>query len=77
MTANKQSLAENESNGENPLNGASKINYRAIDHIALAVQDLNAAITLFTDVLGLKLVRRVHVKAPKPACTPPRWKTVT
>lgn len=48
-----------------PDSGSSKINYRAIDHIALAVVDIEAAIRLFTDVLGFKLVRRLHVKGAK------------
>ncbi len=36
--------------------------YRRIDHIALAVADIEQAITLFQDVLGFDLKRRLHVR---------------
>jgi 4-hydroxyphenylpyruvate dioxygenase-like putative hemolysin len=44
---------------------ASGVTYRAIDHIALAVIDLEAAIQLFTVVLGFTLVERRHIKGAK------------
>jgi methylmalonyl-CoA/ethylmalonyl-CoA epimerase len=34
---------------------------RGIDHIAIAVEDLDAAISLFTTVLGLKLTHREDI----------------
>ncbi|TKC90314.1 glyoxalase [Trinickia terrae] len=43
----------------------SGIVYRAIDHIALAVIDLEAAIRLFTSVLGFKLIGRRHIRGAK------------
>ena len=36
--------------------------FRRIDHIALAVHDLDQAIYLFRNVLGFELKRRLHVK---------------
>lgn len=39
--------------------------FLAIDHIALAVQDLEAAIHLFRDVLGFKLMKELHVQGKK------------
>ena len=36
--------------------------FQRIDHIALAVQDLEAAILMFRDVLGFELRRRLHTK---------------
>jgi 4-hydroxyphenylpyruvate dioxygenase-like putative hemolysin len=36
--------------------------FQAIDHIAIAVEDLEGAIELFRDVLGFSLVREIHVK---------------
>jgi len=36
--------------------------YRRIDHIALAVADIERAILLFQDVLGFELKRRLHVE---------------
>jgi methylmalonyl-CoA/ethylmalonyl-CoA epimerase len=41
---------------------AGKASFRRIDHIALAVHDLEEAIALFRDVLGFELKRRLHVK---------------
>lgn len=38
------------------------LSYHRIDHIALAVNDLESAVTLFQDVLGFKLTGRRHVK---------------
>lgn len=35
--------------------------YRRIDHIALAVADIEQAILLFRDILGFELKRRLHV----------------
>ncbi len=39
--------------------------FRRIDHIALAVTDLEAAIVMFRDVLGFTLKRRHHIKGEK------------
>jgi methylmalonyl-CoA/ethylmalonyl-CoA epimerase len=36
--------------------------FQRIDHIALAVRDLEAAIHMFGDVLGFTLKRRLHIK---------------
>jgi 4-hydroxyphenylpyruvate dioxygenase-like putative hemolysin len=36
--------------------------FQRIDHIALAVRDLEAAIHMFRDVLGFALKRRLHIK---------------
>ncbi|MGN6081987.1 VOC family protein [Trinickia sp.] len=41
------------------------LDYRAIDHIALAVADLEGAVDLFTHVLGFKLVRRRNIKGAR------------
>jgi methylmalonyl-CoA/ethylmalonyl-CoA epimerase len=35
--------------------------FKSIDHIALAVRELEPAITFFTEVLGFTLVRRRHI----------------
>ncbi|MGG1948156.1 VOC family protein [Trinickia sp. NRRL B-1857] len=47
---------------ESEVNG---VDYRAIDHIALAVRDLETAVRLFTNVLGFTLVRRRTVKGAR------------
>ncbi|WP_045728968.1 VOC family protein [Xanthomonas sp. GPE 39] len=39
----------------------SALQYHTIDHIALAVQDLEAAIALFRDQLGFTLTKRRHI----------------
>lgn len=39
--------------------------YQAIDHIAIAVVDLEAAIHLFGDVLGFELKERRHIKGQR------------
>jgi methylmalonyl-CoA/ethylmalonyl-CoA epimerase len=39
--------------------------FRRIDHIALAVHDLDEAIHLFQNVLGFELKRRLHVKGKR------------
>lgn len=44
---------------------SSEAPYRRIDHIALAVKDIESAIVLFEDVLGFELKRRHHVKGAK------------
>lgn len=36
--------------------------YRRIDHIALAVSDIEQAVSLLRDVLGFELKRRLHVR---------------
>lgn len=41
------------------------MNYVKIDHIAIAVRDLEAAITQFTDVLGFTLVRRLQIRGKR------------
>lgn len=40
---------------------APKAAYRRIDHIALAVHDLEEAVAFFTEVLGFTLVARRHI----------------
>jgi 4-hydroxyphenylpyruvate dioxygenase-like putative hemolysin len=45
--------------------GTPALRYHAIDHIALAVMDLEPAIALFSDVLGFRLVRRLHIQGAK------------
>ncbi|WP_246797569.1 VOC family protein [Burkholderia perseverans] len=44
---------------------APGLDYRAIDHIALAVVDLEAAVQLFTHVLGFRLMARRHIQGRK------------
>lgn len=39
--------------------------YKRIDHIAIAVHDLEPAIALFQDILGFRLVRRLNVSGKK------------
>lgn len=39
--------------------------FKRIDHIALAVRDLEASVALFQDVLGFHLKRRLHIKGKK------------
>jgi 4-hydroxyphenylpyruvate dioxygenase-like putative hemolysin len=39
--------------------------YKRIDHVAFAVRDLESAITLFGDVLGFSLVRRLTIRGKK------------
>lgn len=41
------------------------LDYRSIDHIALAVVDLEAAVKLFTTILGFTLVRRRSIKGAR------------
>ena len=41
---------------------ASDPAYRRIDHIAFAVRDLEAAVALFTEVIGFRLVRRLTIR---------------
>jgi methylmalonyl-CoA/ethylmalonyl-CoA epimerase len=44
---------------------AAKPSYVAIDHIAFAVRDLDAAVEFFTNVLGFELVRRLEVRGKR------------
>ena len=44
------------------INPSDKSGFRRIDHIAIAVLDLQQAITFYTSVLGFNLVRRLEVK---------------
>ncbi|HTH72865.1 MAG TPA: VOC family protein [Trinickia sp.] len=44
---------------------APDLEYRSIDHVALAVLDLESAVHLFTSVLGFTLVRRRTVKGAR------------
>lgn len=39
--------------------------YQGIDHIAIAVQDLEAGIDFFSNVMGFKLVRRLSVQGKR------------
>ena len=39
--------------------------YMGIDHVAIAVRDLDPAIALFRDVLGFRLVRRLTIRGKK------------
>ncbi|MEO7936389.1 MAG: VOC family protein [Dokdonella sp.] len=50
---------------DHPPQPVSSTPYRRIDHIALAVSDLDQAINLFQNVLGFRLKRRLHVKGAK------------
>src|ERR1700743_3121244 len=43
----------------------SKPRYRAIDHIAIAVVDLESAVQFYSEVLGFRLVRRLHINGKK------------
>lgn len=40
---------------------AGKPGFKSIDHIAIAVRELEPAITFFTEVLGFTLMRRRHI----------------
>jgi 4-hydroxyphenylpyruvate dioxygenase-like putative hemolysin len=42
-----------------------KTHYRAIDHIAIAVVELEPAVQFYSEILGFKLVRRLHIKGKK------------
>lgn len=41
------------------------IRYRSIDHIAIAVVNLDAAVQLFSEVLGFAVKRRLHINGAK------------
>lgn len=43
-------------------NGAGPLQYRRVDHIALAVKDLDGAVSLFRDVLGFEVKGRREIK---------------
>jgi methylmalonyl-CoA/ethylmalonyl-CoA epimerase len=62
MVAKEQMLTEAKNDNQPEASG---ITYRAIDHIALAVIDLEAAVHLFTVMLGFTLIRRRHTKGAK------------
>lgn len=42
-----------------------RITYKRIDHIAIAVRDLDAAVEFFAEVLGFKLTRRLEVRGKR------------
>jgi methylmalonyl-CoA/ethylmalonyl-CoA epimerase len=46
-------------------NGVPGISYRKIDHIAIAVGDLDRAIHFYSNVLGFSLVRRLEIKGKR------------
>lgn len=48
-----------------PKSHASTMKFHRIDHIALAVKDLEEAVHLFRDVMGFDLKRRLHIKGKK------------
>jgi 4-hydroxyphenylpyruvate dioxygenase-like putative hemolysin len=58
MINDKQAITGNQSH----LKNESNQEYRRIDHIAIAVVDLEQAIEFYTNVLGFNLVRRLEVK---------------
>ncbi len=61
MTERKQSqVAEN---GQDRKEGG--IRYRSIDHIAIAVVNLEAAVQLFSEVLGFTVKKRLHINGAK------------
>lgn len=39
-----------------------RLEYRRIDHIAIAVRDLDEAVQFFSEVLGFKVMRRLEVR---------------
>jgi methylmalonyl-CoA/ethylmalonyl-CoA epimerase len=41
---------------------ASEISYKSIDHIAIAVIDIEQAISFYSSILGFKLIRRLKVE---------------
>lgn len=41
--------------------GVSKPAFKKIDHVAIAVRDLEAAVSFFTETLGFTLVRRLSI----------------
>ncbi|RUL69266.1 VOC family protein [Dyella choica] len=49
---------DNDSNNSGPQRPV----FRKIDHIAIAVHDVEEAIKYFTDVMGFNLERRLHIK---------------
>ncbi|ACR29363.1 VOC family protein [Burkholderia glumae] len=64
-----QSASPTQAQQGDPAGGAAPaapaLDYRAIDHIALAVVDLEAAVHLFTHVLGFRLMARRHIQGRK------------
>ena len=44
---------------------STTIAFQRIDHVALAVHDVEAAIRMFQDVLGFELKRRLHIKGQR------------
>jgi methylmalonyl-CoA/ethylmalonyl-CoA epimerase len=44
---------------------SSEAPFQRIDHVALAVHDVEAAIRMFRDVLGFELKRRLHIKGQR------------
>jgi methylmalonyl-CoA/ethylmalonyl-CoA epimerase len=51
-----------QSNIEAQQRASSAPQYEVIDHIAIAVEDLEKAVILFRDVLGFELKKRRHIK---------------
>ena len=62
MNQNPQPSWETDDNAGETCTVTREVAFRAVDHIALAVSDLDVAITFFRDTLGFTLVRRHHVK---------------
>lgn len=46
-------------------NDVTAPSYARIDHIAIAVKDLESAIAFYVDVLGFTLMRRLHVRGKR------------
>jgi 4-hydroxyphenylpyruvate dioxygenase-like putative hemolysin len=46
-------------------NELARPTYARIDHIAIAVKDLESAIAFYVDVLGFKLIRRLQVRGKR------------
>jgi methylmalonyl-CoA/ethylmalonyl-CoA epimerase len=55
-------MDSSEVNGDVAPAVATRTTFRKIDHIAIAVRELETAIVFFTDVLGFQLMRRLEVK---------------
>ena len=52
------------SSGTRPIDDTERT-YKKIDHIAIAVRDLEEGIKFFTETLGFRLTRRLHVHGRK------------
>lgn len=50
---------------EGPTTPNGALDYRRIDHVAIAVRDLESAIAFFSGVLGFQLVQRREIKGAR------------